>query len=156
MGQAYGNAFQRLTGIRRRLRMNYRHLNRYTTKELDQDIVVGNTEFLLQDFMYTEKGMVLISVKHQSLSSRSPFLGNLFAYDFETMIDGKPIALTGSNFTIISGIPKEDSIMYSPIALRIRRHGLPIFYSSTEGLRKCLKKWRFIFEHWMGQCVRFK
>ncbi len=75
-------------------------------QQLDQHIVVGNTEFLFQDFVYTENGMVLISVKHQSLNSRSPFLGNLFAYDFETMIDGKPIALTGSNFTIISGIPE--------------------------------------------------
>lgn len=76
-------------------------------QQLDQQVIVGNTEFSFQDFAYTEDGMVLISVRHKSLNSRSPFLGNLFTYDFETIIDGNPIVLTGSNFTIISGIPDE-------------------------------------------------
>ncbi|CAM3598251.1 permease prefix domain 1-containing protein [Erysipelothrix anatis] len=84
-----------------------RGLNLVYYQSIDQEVVIGNTVYTFQDFAYTKDGYTIISIKQDSLNDRDPFGGNLFAYNFETTINGSIFDTNATNFNIVSGIPDE-------------------------------------------------
>ena len=76
-------------------------------QSINQEVVIGNTLYTFQDFAYTKDGYAIISIKQDSPNDRAPFGGNLFAYNFETTINGRIFETNATNFTVVSGIPKE-------------------------------------------------